>query len=326
MDHLPLPESAAHVDLSFFGTEEYDGGELLDYPRRKNWTEAELDGRNVSGRRTLEEVNTFFQTWLFFGCLTRVFRSLSIGVKSDDFIRTKEDGTKVITTKLLPDFMQQWRNGRRRGGTWESAENAQRAELDRILGRKTRNNVFSSPIESLLEDHRRCVWRCCGEGSLLSPEVAIAIVTLQWTLSYWAMGINHSGWTPQKLKAPERASTFLKERILEGGWCPSEAARFTNDMSIDGSYYFGFLKSPRYEDDHSRCTPDQQNCGYQTNDRKYMTRHTSDGCDCKFEKAPLNFLDIVKNGGTPIMSWSNGQLHAVKFDPAKMRYVAISHV
>src|SRR5438034_8402628 len=115
MDHLPLPEGAAHVELPYLGTEEYDGGEFCDYPRRKGLTEAELNEENGFGRRTPEEVNAFFQTWLFFGCLIRVFRSVGVKAKSSDFIRMREDGKKFITTELLPKFIQQWKNGKRRG-------------------------------------------------------------------------------------------------------------------------------------------------------------------------------------------------------------------
>lgn len=322
MDHLQIPEGADHVKLPYLGREEFDGGEFCDYPQRKNWTRAELLGENDYGGRTKEEVNALFQTWLFFGCLITVFRSVGVEVQTADFIRTTEDGSKYITTKMLPEFVQRWRTGPRKGGTWANTKRLETAHLNSYLGRK-----IHSPVKSILEDHCRYMARYCGDAGVLSPEVAIAIVILQWTLSYWENGINHSGWRlPDTFTVPEKARMFLRDRLLNAGWCLSEAAWLMREMHIDGQYYVGCLPSPRYEDDHSHCDAENQKCGYSNSDWEYKTRHTSDDCECRFEQAPDNTLDIIRSGGIPIMLWVNGKLRAVKFDSAKMRYVAISHV
>jgi hypothetical protein len=322
MDHLQIPDGAEHVKLPYLGTEEYDGGELSNYPQRKNWTRAELLGENDYGGRPKEEVNAFFQTWLFFGCLITVFRSVGVQVQTADFIHTTIDGNKYITTAKLPEFIQQWRTGPRKGGTWANTEHLETAHLNSYLGRK-----ILSPVKSALEDHCRYMERYCGPGGALFPEVAIAIVTLQWTLSYWENGINHSGWTlSHNFKVPEKARTFLKDRLLKASWCPSEVTWLMREMHLDGQYYIGCLRSPRYEDDHSNCDAENQRCGYSNKEWKYKTRHTTEDCKCEFEQTPDNTLDIIRSGGIPIMSWVDGKLRAVKFDSAKMRYVAISHV
>ncbi|KIJ36887.1 hypothetical protein M422DRAFT_260755 [Sphaerobolus stellatus SS14] len=327
MDHLPLPDGAAHIELPYLATEAYDGGTFCKYPRRKNWTESELQGEDASGvgGRTPKELNAFFQTWLFFGCLITVFRCVGVNVKSSDFIYVDRDGKKVITTRLLPTFIQQWRKEPRYVGTndpeWEERMNVL------TLRETDRNGTVLALVELILRDHRRYIGEYCGKGTALSPEVILAIATVQWTLSYWAKGIHHSDWNSKnEMELPEKVTLFLKERMVKAGWCPSEAAGFIMDVDIDVIYYIGSLKTPRYEDDHLRCTDDYQECGYKAKDWKYTTRHASDRCDCKFLEAPPQLLDIIRNGGVPIMSLVDGELRATKFNPATTRYVAISHV
>src|SRR5436189_4676642 len=104
--------------------------------------------------------------WLMWRGFEPLDGSSGVKVESSDFIRTRKDSKRFITTELLPKFIQQWMNGKRRGGTWDNAESAQRAELDRMLGRKSRDNVFASPVELLLGEHHRYVWRYCGKGAV----------------------------------------------------------------------------------------------------------------------------------------------------------------
>lgn len=322
MDHLPIPEGAQHVKLAYLGTEEYDGGELSEYPQRKNWTKAELRGESSHSSRTLEEVDAFFQTWLFFGCLITIFRSVGVRVHTRDFIYTANDGRRYLTTAKLPDFIEEWRTGKQKGGTWAKTKHLETATLNSYLGRK-----IMSPVASALEDHRQFMEQYCGTNSTVSPEVAIAIVTLQWTLSNWQRGIGHSNWkVAHDFNMPEQAANFLRDRLKAGGWCPTEVAWLMREMRLDGQYYIGCLRTPRYEDDHSKCDAQDQKCGYKNKNWKYETRHTIESCKCDFIKAPDNTLDIIRSDGIPIMSFVNGQLCAAKYDAEKTRYVAISHV
>jgi hypothetical protein len=98
------------------------------------------------------------------------------------------------------------------------------------------------------------------------------------------------------------------------------------EMHLDGQYYIGCLRTPRYEDDHSKCDAQDQKCGYKNKNWEYETRHTTESCKCDFIKVPDNTLDIIRSDGISIMSFVNGQLRATKYDPEKTRYVAISHV
>ena len=321
MDHLPIPEGAQHVKLPFLGTEEYDGEELSKYPQRKNWTNAELRGVNSHGGRTQDEIDAFFQTWLFFGCLITIFRSVGVRVKTKDFIYTADDGKQYLTTAKLPAFIEKWRTGKQKGGNWANPKHLETATLNGYLGRK-----ILSPVASALKDHRQLMDQYCGVNSPISPEVAIATVTLQWTLSNWQRAIGHSDWKIHKFSVPKQAAAFLRDRMKAGSWCPTEIAWLMREMELDGQYYIGCLRTPRYEDDHSECNEQDQKCGYKNKNWTYETQHTKECRGCDFIKAPDNTVDIIRSGGTPIMSFVHGELRAIKYDLGKTRYVAISHV
>jgi len=146
-------------------------------------------------------------------------------------------------------------------------------------------------------------------------------------LLYWAKGIGHSDWkTLHDFQIPDRARKFLEDSMLKRRWCPSEISWVRREMHLDGQYYIGRLQCPRYEDDHSTCDAEKRHCGYSNKEWKYETKHTTEDCNCDLESAPDETLDIIRSGGIPIISWEGEKLKVVKFDPEKMRYVALSHV
>jgi hypothetical protein len=121
-----------------------------------------------------------------------------------------------------------------------------------------------------LEDHRRYIEKYCGPSGVVSPDVAIAIVALQWTLSSWQKGIGHSDWrSVPDFKLPEASRIFLRDKLLRARWCPSEIAWLMQEMHLDGQYYIGAFECPRYEDDHSNCDAEKHKCGYASEKWKY---------------------------------------------------------
>ena len=322
MDHFQIPKGATHIKLPYLGREEYDGQRLGGYPLRRGWTEAELVREGEHGIRTQEDIDAFFQTWLVFGCLITVFESVGIKVTTRDFLCTSNDGQTHLTTQKLPELMQRWRERRDGAGTWTDPQQLEAAVLGAYAGRKV-----MSPVKSIIEEHFRLMNRYCGADGALSPEVAIAITSIQWTLRYWERGINHSDWgIPHDFKIPDKALKYLCDRLLAADWCPSEVALLTRTMHVDSIYYIGCFQAPRYEDDHSKCNTETQACWYKDTDWKYQTRHAADGCDCEFISFPSSILDFIHKGGIPIVSWKGGEIQVTQYDAQTMRYVAISHV
>jgi hypothetical protein len=110
MEHFASPEGTEPIDVPHVGTEDYDGSDFFGYPQRKGWSQNQLMGDQNFGNSSSKEVEAFFQTWLYFGCSISVFGLVGIEVKTCDFVQETEKGEKIITTKLLSGFIQDWMN------------------------------------------------------------------------------------------------------------------------------------------------------------------------------------------------------------------------
>lgn len=319
MDHLTIPDDAEHINLPYLSVDEYDGGELTEYANRMKWTQKEL----IEPQRTQEEVDAFFQTWLFFGCLITIFRCVGISVKTSDFVRKADGGRRYLTTAKLPAFLDKWRALKSKGGNWVKEEHLNIALLPSAL---RRGNRVLSPVGYALEDHRQLMEQHCGPKSPASPEVAVTIVSLYRTLYTWQRGISYSDWNSSAFRIPAQAKAFFQVTMETKGWCPAEAAGLISELQVDGLYYVCCLPTPRYEDNHSKCDTEYQNCGYSDDNFKYETRHAQPGCKCDSIEIPSDTVDIIRSGGIPIMSFTQGQLRAIKHESRKTRYTAISHV
>jgi len=109
MDHLILPKGAEpYITVPYRCTEHYDDGDFLTYPERKGWTREHLLGKENFGGRSSAEVEAFFQTWLYFGCLLEILKVAGVQTKAQDFI---DDGDElpVVTTKKLPHMLRKWK-------------------------------------------------------------------------------------------------------------------------------------------------------------------------------------------------------------------------
>lgn len=107
MDHLPRLNDPAHdFEVPCLCTEEYPYGglEFTTFPVRQGWNKAELLHKKLEERER-RDAAAMLQAWLFFGVLTEV---LVRPVNPDDFRRVNEHGQLVITTALLPLYLNSW--------------------------------------------------------------------------------------------------------------------------------------------------------------------------------------------------------------------------
>jgi hypothetical protein len=58
----------------------------MNYPERKGWSTQDLLDTNYFGGRSEEEVENFFQTWLFFGLAIESLKAAGITVTTKDFL------------------------------------------------------------------------------------------------------------------------------------------------------------------------------------------------------------------------------------------------
>ena len=95
MGHLvepdKLPEDLRRVP--YLCRTPYDQGDFISYPVRTGWSDEDLRDPSESGR-TIPEIESFLQTWLWFGLLHAFFGSF---VAEADFTEQLDDGANVCT-------------------------------------------------------------------------------------------------------------------------------------------------------------------------------------------------------------------------------------
>src|SRR5271170_2975590 len=109
MEHLQLPRNPIHphIKVPYLCTDHYDGGPFLQYLDRTGWTTSQIldASQHHNPGRSKEEVQTFLQTWFFFGLLTDVF---GIQIKISDFVTLDQRDQKWISTKNLKPYTERW--------------------------------------------------------------------------------------------------------------------------------------------------------------------------------------------------------------------------
>ncbi|KAL2753103.1 hypothetical protein ACRALDRAFT_2030166 [Sodiomyces alcalophilus JCM 7366] len=108
MDHCPLPPGKGHIKIRNFTSTPYVTGPkgFLGYPERRGWSSDDLDSRDYTKTRSVEQVRDFFQGWLFFGCAIEFLSLCGVSVQHSDFIA--EDG-QYVTTKRHPQMLREWK-------------------------------------------------------------------------------------------------------------------------------------------------------------------------------------------------------------------------
>lgn len=111
MDHLPALASRISQEqetVPYVCTKAYDEGPFLTYPIREGKPQA-LPALSVPGNLHFwqyeqhhptpkQELEAFLQTWLFFGLVSEILGTLC---RSEDFVRTKDNGKKILSTATL---------------------------------------------------------------------------------------------------------------------------------------------------------------------------------------------------------------------------------
>ena len=120
MEHLPSPLHSLHADqtkVPFVCKKPYDGGSFLTYPVREGKEYLLPAGSSSPGQRSFwqheklhptpkEELESFFQTWLFFGLVHEMLADLC---SPQDFIRASQEApNKVMSTSSLISITETW--------------------------------------------------------------------------------------------------------------------------------------------------------------------------------------------------------------------------
>jgi len=335
MDHLLTPPGAEPIRIPYRCTHPYDRGSFDEYPERRGWTHEHIFGDDGFAGRTEREVESFFQSWLYFGTLHSILAIGGVNIAEEDFV-ARDIAEPLVTTKRLPEMIAAWKEcckTRSDLGSTCPAWVATKEILDRLINfldlfgeiRCPRSGSDSTIIISSKQIIERP----------FSEEISMSIIALGFTLSQAAVDIYKIEWNNYN-KYVNYTSTLLRKKLEEMGWCISDIGRLFTELGIDAHYYVALQKPPEPAQSHSNCR-DRQCLAATVDETNYCTRHV-EGCKGEDDLNRLKIGSLVKevvkvidNNGIPVVSWE-----AVGKDTPEMRvqdalanrveYVAISHM
>lgn len=324
MEHLPSPLHSLHDDqtkVPYVCHKSYDGGPFLTYPIREGKGYVLPAASSSSGQLPFwqheklyptpkEELESFFQTWLFFGLLHEILGDLC---SPQEFIRASQVApNKVTSTSNLISITETWVSGVINGDIVTTYEHL--AECLRVTYAALRavSPVFDQRIKLSI----------ASTGELLEYAVNKAFHIENMARdnkcpASWRMLIDEAPWT---------------ESMRAAGWCPSQIFILCQGaFSIQSLYYFTALRQPESPSRHQSCS--RHKCvAYQNNLERYTTQHCTS--DCKCEELSIDngaVEDILLEGEIPLLRIVPGQSLAnlsleIISSQTSSPYVALSHV
>ncbi|KAI1080626.1 hypothetical protein F5B20DRAFT_579873 [Whalleya microplaca] len=329
MDHFSLPKGKAHLQIPNLTLEAYtcgDGG-FENYPARKGWTPEEVAGQNSFGGRSRQEVQSFFQNWLYFGCATEVLAIAGVGMCQSDLL---DETGHFLSTRRLPRLIRQWRsNVRRLGGKSTGTHIDWAMKTARILKRVS--DFVDSYCLPYYGVRAAAVEGLGGAHSPVSELTWVSIIALGHTLgeamlAYYGIVRTGNNWG---------ASRLLKRHLLDNGWCPMDVERSMTDMGIDGHYYLSQMKRPESHISHAGCTVAE--CRARNVDKEtYRQKHVRETNDCG-GAVKADVVSVIQTinleGHIPVFRW-NSREKRLEMESSRMirrgvsdpPFVTISHV
>ena len=330
MDHLPCPASAIGREKTlvlYVCQERYDGGPFMTYPTRVGSVpDLHLVGlypgqfpyahQMQLASLPKQELESFFQTWLFFGLVYEILGSL---YEPEDLIYTCEDQcvyTKAASTLRLNDALEEW-VARVQAGTIHPSVTY--AHVARCL-------CMTHAALSIQAIH-----------SILDPKIRLSLTSLAQTLAYAANKAFDIDNQVQAEKCPTTWCLLIDDdywrgRFVAHGWCVTEIKLILDTtLSLQTRHFLACLDKTDAERNHSRC--ETRECvAYQNDLGAYQTKHVGKECDCEeLSIDPEALYRILKTKALPLIRVRQGQtLGELSIDLVASRptshYVALSHV
>lgn len=331
MEHLPCPGSAtgrSKILVPYVCQEEYDGGEFLTYPSRRR---GDLPNLHTVGlfpgllpyshqvqlaSLSRQEIESFYQTWLFFGLIHEILGSLYV---AEDHVYTSEDQggcVKAVSTSKLIPALEEW--------------------VARVQAGSVHPPVTYETVARCL-----CLTRAALSiqtvRSNFDPNIKLSIASLGQTFAYAANKAFNITDPVRDSRCPVTwrwltDDDYWRGRLLEHGWCVSEVKLILDTtLSLQTLHFLACLDKNNSEHSHERC--DMQQCtAYQNDLDKYRTQHVSKDCDCvELSIDPEALYNILRTRSLPLIRVRTSQtLEDLSVDIVASRptsrYVALSHV
>ncbi|KAL4976413.1 hypothetical protein BDW66DRAFT_166401 [Aspergillus desertorum] len=361
MEHLPLPSGKEHFIEAPYEAPESDWFDIsqetfLTFPSSRRWTEAQLRGgddttkdahldRNgFHSKGSPQQVEQFFQTWLFFGLATDVLKLGGVWASVEDFLKPATEThprARIVDTSKLPGMLVEWEAGIKARGQlkkdWDTL-NEMFERAGSILDRFCR--VPDHGDNSLWQQEKPRPWPVRDEIATTMIAMAFTFRRAAYNVCSAAMGHLVDGVSPW----PETARSGTLTRRLQAKWCVADATVTLARLPIDGHYYLAASAGldPDELDHHAKCV--RAHCRYEYDVRMYRTRHVrDDGCreQVKYgghvgpERRQRDWVDamtgIIDEGAIPIALWNKEmkELWSLAYHFTRRRqpeFVAISHV
>jgi hypothetical protein len=292
----------------------YDRLGFFGYPDRKGWNKKELLNNGDYGKRKIEELESFLQSWLFFGLLTEVLPELN----PDDFIRKSPLGESYITTEPLENYLGKWKEN----------------EKEDSRGRNRR----MVKVELALDEARTLISKYCsvdkaGDKSYwpIDPLLSLSFMILGETLTHAKAeilgGPGISGWHDD-IKGGWGNSKEVLQRMIDAGWCPHSVRMIQGLMKghVSGLYYASTFDPPNRKD-HRNCS-DRKCIAEQADKATYLTKHEEPNCSCDMiGPNPKKLAAIIEKGDIPLLTYDEEKKQVdVSALEYHRRYLTFSHV
>ena len=331
MEHLPCPGSAtsrSRIVVPYVCQEEYDGGEFLTYPSRRTDGLPDLHTTGLFPGQLLyshqmqlaslskHEIESFYQTWLFFGLIHEILGSLYV---AEDHIYTcKDQGshTKMVSTSKLITALEEW---------------VARVQAGRVEPTVT----YAHVAQCLCLTHAALSIQAVRSN--FDPNIKLSIASLGQTFTYAVNKASNITNPVQDNKCPLTwrgliHDSYWRGRLLAYGWCVCEVKLILDTtLSLQTLYFLSCLDKTSSEHSHERC--DTLQCvAYQNDLDKYQTQHVSKDCTCMELSIDSEALyNILRTKSLPLIRIKTGQTIGeltVDIVPSRptSRYVALSHV
>ena len=324
MEHLPSPLHSLHADqtkVPYVCNKPYDGGPFLTYPVREGKDYVSPAASSSPGQLPFwqheklhptpkEELESFFQTWLFFGLIHEILADLC---SPQDFIRASQEATeKVLSTSNLISITE----------TWIS-------------------KVVSGDIVATYDHLAECLRITFAALRAVNPafgqRIKLSIASTAEVLGYAVNKAFHIENMARDNKCPAAWRALIDdaswaESMRAAGWCPSQIFVLCQGaLSIQSLYYFSALRQPESPSRHQSCS--ERKCtAYQNNHDKYTTQHCNSDCKCEELSVNVGAVEaILLKAQIPLLRVVPGQLLAdldleIISSQPDSQYVALSHV
>ena len=328
MDHLPLPLDPILplIEVPYLCNEPYDTAiPFLEYPRRKGrpWMTPKVGEAPYVTHEKLfptptRDLESFFQTWLFFGLLAELLAEL---FNHASFVSESDrDRSRVISTKRLQSLTEQ------------------RLDWVRTLDKPRQKEIYLHAIQCI-DLTLKILPVAAADFNRTVKNSIVSVAELVGN----AIDKAHLGTFPDgtRCRRPSNRYFYSEEinaAMVAANWCPNDIKRLTDKFtSTQLLYFFSRMKKPPTVADHRDCNA--ESClAHSICLSQHRTRHCeacTDESTCQdvFIDDYWRVVEILRSGKLPLL-----RITSQENEPSKVtielsssgtdtaQYVAISHV